>query len=1193
MAFNHHLLLVVLLLLSFQSLDGQTREILKRQQELDALCGDCVEGYAATVRGELINYHSVRDDCTVALLTRATDGGMPIEWTTPPVPAHKAAEGAVFFWLSGADLTDVEQSFFVFVDGHYRFEFKSSQSEDWAVFGADGSRLAFSVFTRDQHGDGFGYMRLHAPAEWLTPDEPLTIKIVGQNGGSPTWFMVFECADALAHFRARCATEAWCDVTLEPRGDHQTMTIAALRSWADRTVSYSVGPSIRGQGRLIDRGQEAAASFRIAGSRDDLEGQSLQVSVDHEAVVGSVTLYSESESSSIRPDHVVYYRGKGVKGAAWVLETDIVFKPLLAQRLSGLARTLPRGGAIHLISSSHQDIAWMDSPAQCVEDRDRAVITPALELLRRNPGFCFDMEDILCLREYLERHPEAREEIARYAKEGRLNWGAAYTAPYEEMYSGEALARQFYLGRKWFRKEFPGADTVTYWNVDVPGRTLQMAQILSKAGVKNLIISRHAAGLFRWLSPDGSGVNVYSSGHYGNSIGHLRKEPLDAAAHLTELACRWLDREPSCAAAPVVPLLADSDMAGPLLYTDFVDWWNQLDRIETKRGDELPVRLPELSYSTARRYMDAAIPDETALTTICGERPAVWLYIHGPSHHKALSAGRTGVKRLTQAETFCTIEALLAGSFDDYPGDALTRAWEAAIYPDHGWGGHKGTITDRLFREKFESARDAAETLRDGALHKIAARVATRTEAGRPLIVFNSLSWERSDPVEFSIDLDEGGLTRPAVFDASGRRVESQLTLSEKGREGERAGSQKRATIVFVAREVPGLGYKTYYVKNIPGGTDKKTKGPIAPSIETGHYSIRLAPGGIGQIHDKALGVDLLATEKFLGAELFTMRSEGNGAGEFADVQQPTMDGFDALSAHEPEWTLIENGPVRTVLQTEQEILHTGVRQRLIVYNALKRIDIETALLGWDGTAFREFRLAFPVSMDRGRVAYDVPFGTVEVGRDEIDGAAGERYTTECSAVRPRGIGDWIGVSNDRFGITLASSVAVCDYVDPTDEPLTAPMLQPILLASRRSCHGLGPLYDQAGDHRFRFSLFSHRPGWTAGYKQAKQANEPLIAILSPAATRGSLPGEQSFFSLDAQNVMISAIKKWDDAEGVVVRLYEAEGKDTPVTLRVFTPIEAAFRTDLIEEGAVEIPAGKQSLSIDVGHHAIETILLK
>ena len=47
-----------------------------------------------------------------------------------------------------------------------------------------------------------------------------------------------------------------------------------------------------------------------------------------------------------------------------------------------------------------------------------------------------------------------------------------------------------------------GYQTSSYFNVDVPGRTLQMPQIMSKAGIENLVISRHERGLFYWESPD-------------------------------------------------------------------------------------------------------------------------------------------------------------------------------------------------------------------------------------------------------------------------------------------------------------------------------------------------------------------------------------------------------------------------------------------------------------------------------------------------------------------------------------------------------------------------------------------------------------------------------------------------------------------------------------------------------------------
>ena len=50
--------------------------------------------------------------------------------------------------------------------------------------------------------------------------------------------------------------------------------------------------------------------------------------------------------------------------------------------------------------------------------------------------------------------------------------------------------------------------------------------------------------------------------------------------------------------------------------------------------------------------------------------------------------------------------------------------------------------------------------------------------------------------------------------------------------------------------------------------------------------------GGLSSIFDKTTKTELLDTNKFMGGEIFTMHSEGNGAGEFADIQQPDMKGL-------------------------------------------------------------------------------------------------------------------------------------------------------------------------------------------------------------------------------------------------------------------------------------------------------------
>ena len=101
------------------------------------------------------------------------------------------------------------------------------------------------------------------------------------------------------------------------------------------------------------------------------------------------------------------------------------------------------------------------------------------------------------------------------------------------MYSGEALVRQFYVGKKWLKKEF-NYDARVYWNVDVPGKLLQMPQILKKSGVDYMVISRFQKGVYNWYSLDGSYVTTFSPGHYLEAFTPLHKDVFDAASYLAE-----------------------------------------------------------------------------------------------------------------------------------------------------------------------------------------------------------------------------------------------------------------------------------------------------------------------------------------------------------------------------------------------------------------------------------------------------------------------------------------------------------------------------------------------------------------------------------------------------------------------------------------------------------------------------------
>jgi alpha-mannosidase len=860
----------------------------------------------------------------------------------------------------------------------------------------------------------------------------------------------------------------------------------------------------------------------------------------------------------------------------------------------GVRRVLPpdfipeplAGWTLHLISSSHQDIAWMNSPEACIEYRDTHCITPALAMMAQNPDYCFVMENMLNLMEYLERHPDRRDEIARYTREGRMEWGATFNQPYESLLSGEQLIRETYFGRKWLKKNFSGCDARVYFNPDVPGRTLQMQQVLSKAGIPYTVISRYHEGFYRWQSPDGSAVVAYSPGHYTSASAILGAPPAEGVKTLEGKLADWGPYYREHGLPFEFLLLHSVDFSQPTDFGPLIQLWNS--RHPAKGGSS----GARTRYSPAAYFFDSLAKAQPKLKAIMGERPNLWLYIHGPTHHWAVSAQREAGRLLPAAEVFSTVACLLEGSMAGYPARQMEDAWKSAIYPDHGWGGKEGQITDRLFRKKYEFARDQGQNMLEGALARIAARVETSASLGTPVIVFNSLSWQRSDPVVITFASSRRNWQ---VEDADGHVMPSQVLPPVAARE------EGTIRLEFLAADVPGLGYKTFYLRRSDTGVATYFRSsPATNAYENDFYAVEFAPGGLKRVYDKEIKAELLNAGKFLGFEVFTMQSVGNGAGEFGRVQQPAMEGFDRLGPHRVFWQhdAFESGPLKSVFRFRETLPNCTLEEKVTIYNPVKRVDCEVSILDWDGTPYREFRLAVPVNAANGPVAYEVPLGVVEVGRSEIPGTGGPaygklNYDEVCSEIRPREVQNFLSAGGHEFGLTMSTSVAVNDYQDPTPDPAPYPVLQAVLLASRRSCHGEGNWYLQEGDHHYFFSITSHHPRWTNGYKRGIQANTPLLPVVGVKPAEGAnLPGEKSFFGISAPNVLVSAIKKCEDDDSVILRLYEIEGKDAEVNLSSAFALARGEHVNIIEEEGKPLPRRTREVKLEVGHHAIETLKL-
>jgi hypothetical protein len=110
------------------------------------------------------------------------------------------------------------------------------------------------------------------------------------------------------------------------------------------------------------------------------------------------------------------------------------------------------GGTFDFFTTNHNDLGWLDTQKVTADYRSAEIILPAMDLLQKHPEFRYSMESVIYLTEFLDRHPEKREELAQLMLDKKIVWGASYVQNLEGKVGPENLVRQFYLGRRWLRK---------------------------------------------------------------------------------------------------------------------------------------------------------------------------------------------------------------------------------------------------------------------------------------------------------------------------------------------------------------------------------------------------------------------------------------------------------------------------------------------------------------------------------------------------------------------------------------------------------------------------------------------------------------------------------------------------------------------------------------------------------------------
>ena len=250
---------------------------------------------------------------------------------------------------------------------------------------------------------------------------------------------------------------------------------------------------------------------------------------------------------------------------------------------------------------------------------------------------------------------------------------------------------------------------------------------------------------------------------------------------------------------------------------------------------------------------------------------------------------------------------------------------------------------------------------------------------------------------------------------------------------------------------------------------------------------------------------------------------------------------------------------------------------RVRLYAGIPRIDIQTTLVNNDEKV--RYRVAFPTSIQGGAITHEIPFGAIERPEGEFPAQ------------------NWIDYSMDGKGLALLNRGLPGNNV--VDGVMMLSLMKCTALEGGYGDLKLGDATRQGLEigklHLFDYALSPHQGDWRDArvYRQGLEFNTPLISW-KPSRHPGELPARKSFVKISAENVVLSAVKS--SADGFIVRLYEAEGKQSNgVVLEIAWTVRQVFETNLIEkiEQPISIEADHHSVRFDLSPFEIKTFLLR
>ncbi|MFP4502003.1 MAG: alpha-mannosidase [Candidatus Hydrogenedentota bacterium] len=794
-------------------------------------------------------------------------------------------------------------------------------------------------------------------------------------------------------------------------------------------------------------------------------------------------------------------------------------------------------GNITLTGHSHIDTAWLWPLRETRRKCGRTWAT-VLRLMEHYPEFHFSASQPALYEFVKQNYPTLYEQIKKRVKEGRWEpCGATWVEQDNQMPAGEALVRQFLYGNRFYEREF-GMRSRTAWLPDAFGFPWSLPQIMRKAGVDRFhTIKIHWSEftafpyhLFYWQGIDGTRIFT--------SLPHVSYNGDPNPAELIKTWQRFAQKDKSDES--IYSFGYGDGGGGPT--PEMIEYGKRLANI---------VGVPKTRFGRTQDCLDrmAAATEDKGLPVYNDE---LYLEIHRGCQTTQARTKRNNRKcevQLHNAEWTSAMAHLHGGRYDH---STLCDAWRIVLTNQFHDILPGSSITEVYndTEKDYAQAKELIAKAHNETLATLIKQIDTRGP-GRALVVFNPVSWVRSDIVEAAAHLPESDFH---IVGANGHAVPHQGTHDKR--------------LLFEAHDLPPLGYAVYHV--VPGKAEAPPSGMLKAStrqMENDFVRVKLdSAGRFTSIYDKTEEREVLAPNaRGNELQLFDDRPHANDAWDidhnFEDIA------WEPGKAETLE--IIEEGPVRAVVRVVRRTDKSTFTQDITLHARRNRIDVQLHV-DWH-EEHTLLKVAFPVDVLSPRATYHIQYGAIE--RATHRNWLRDRARFEATAHH------WADIAEGDYGVSLLND---CTYsYDVKDNMLRLSLL--------RAPTEPDPIADQ-GEHSFTYALYPHVGDWRAGtVQEGYELNRPCF-VAEDDPVKGSLPKVHAFASVDADNVIVDAVKKAEDSDALIVRLYEAYGQRGEARITFGDKPRKIAECDLMEENDAALDLDGHNVTLYVTPFEIRTL---